>query len=117
VKYALFVYDVPSFWDSLSEEEKHAVYGEYHAVSDSPGIVAHYRLQPPQMTTTVLVEEGQTLTAEGPLADTREILAGFYVLESDDREAVLNVASMTRATAAARSVARPDRPSPPSPSP
>jgi len=69
VKYALFVYDVPSSWDS-------------------------YRLQPPQMTTTVRVEEGQTLTAEGPHADTREILAGFYVLESDDREAVLNVASM-----------------------
>jgi len=94
VKYALFVYDLASSWDSLSEEEKHAVYGEYHAVSDSPEIVAHYRLQPPQKTTTVRVEEGQTLMAEGPLADTREIFAGFYVLESDDREAVLKVASL-----------------------
>jgi hypothetical protein len=93
VKYALFVYDLPSSWDSLSEEEKHAVYGEYHAVSDSPGIVAHYRLQPPQKTTTVRVEEGQTLTAEGPLTDTREILAGFYVLESDDHDSVLELAA------------------------
>ncbi len=93
MKYALLVYDVPSSWHSLSTAQKHALHGEYHAVAASPGVIGHYRLRPPQITTTVRVEEDQIVRTEGPLADTREKLRALYLLESDDHDSVLELAA------------------------
>ena len=104
MKYALLVYDGPNSWQSLSSEEKHAIHGEYHAVSDSPGIIGHYRLRPAQLTTTVRVEEGQTRTTEGPFADTRELFRAFYLLESDDHDSVLELAARIPAARAGGAV-------------
>lgn len=93
MKYALLVYDVPSSWHSLSTEQKHALHGEYHAVAASPDVIAHYRLRPPQLTTTVRVEDDQIVKTEGPVADTKENLRAFYLLESDDHDSVLELAA------------------------
>jgi hypothetical protein len=92
MKYALFVYDTPSSWQTLSTEQKHTLHGEYHTLAASPGIIGHYRLRPPQNTTTVRVEAGQTSKTEGPLA-TKENLRALYLLESDHHDAVLEFAA------------------------
>jgi hypothetical protein len=62
-------------------------------VADSPNVIGHYRLRPPQSTTTVRVEKGQTVNTEGPLADTRENFRAFYLLESNDHDSVLELAA------------------------
>ncbi len=93
MKYALFVYEVPGSWHDLSTEQKHALHDEYHAVAASPGVIGHYRLRPPQMTTTVRVQEEQIVKTAGPLADTRENFRAFYLLESDDHDSVLELAA------------------------
>jgi hypothetical protein len=93
MKYALLVYDAPGSWHSLSTEQKHALHGEYHALADSPGVIGHYRLRPPQMTTTVRVEDNQIVKARGPIAETRENFRAFYLLESDEHDSVLELAA------------------------
>jgi hypothetical protein len=93
MKYALLVYDAPSSWHGLSTAQKHALHGEYHALADSPGVIGHYRLRPPQMTTTVRVEDDQTVKAAGPIAETRENFRAFYLLESDEYDSVLELAA------------------------
>lgn len=89
MKYALLVYDVPDSWRSFTTEQKHALHGDYHAVSASPGVIAHFRLRP---TTTVRVEDDQIVTTEGPLAATRDNLRALYLVESDDHDSVLELA-------------------------
>jgi hypothetical protein len=93
MKYALLVYDEPSSWHNVATEHKHARHREYHAVGDSPGVIAHYRVRPPQRTTTVHVEHDQTVATEGPLAETREHFRAIYLVESDDHDAVLELAA------------------------
>jgi hypothetical protein len=91
--YAFLVYDAPNSWHSLSTEQKQALHGEYHAVSATPGVIGHYRLRPPKNTMTVRVEDDQIVKTEGPLADTRESFRALYLLESEDADAVLELAA------------------------
>jgi hypothetical protein len=67
VKYALFVYEVPGSWHNLFTEQKRALHDDNHAVAASPGVIGKYRLRPPQMATTIRVEEDQIVNAAGPL--------------------------------------------------
>jgi hypothetical protein len=92
MKYALFVYGAPGSWHSLPSEQKHAVHDEYHDVAAFSGVIGHYRLRPPNMTRTIRVQDGETIEAEGPLARTRESLRAIYLLETDDQDAVLELA-------------------------
>jgi len=103
MKYALFVYDAPSSSQSLTSEQKHAIHGEYHAVAGSPGVFGHYRLRPPRRSTTVRVEGDRIMRTEGPIADTRDRLRGFFLVESDD-EAVLELAARLPAARAGGAV-------------
>jgi hypothetical protein len=93
MKYALLVYDAPGAWHNLATTQKHALHSEYHAVGASPGVIAHYRLRPPQRTTTVRVEGDRIVKRTGPLADTRENFRAIYLIESDDHDAVLDLAA------------------------
>jgi len=97
VKYALFVYDAPCSWHSVPTEQRHALHGEYHALAELPGVFAHYRFRPPEATTTVRVEEDQVVKSQGPLVDASETLRALYLLESDDHDAVLELAARTPA--------------------
>jgi hypothetical protein len=92
MKYALLVYDRASSWHNLATEQKRALHGEYRAAGATPAVIAHYRLRPPQRTTTIRVEDEQTVRSEGPL-DTRENLRALYVLESADQDSVLEFAA------------------------
>ncbi|MEA2376057.1 MAG: hypothetical protein QOD53_2520 [Thermoleophilaceae bacterium] len=95
MKYILQIYGAqttPEF-DSLSEDELGAVFEEYMAISRAPGVVGGDQLQPAETATTVRVKDGSTLTTDGPFADTKEVLGGYYLLEADDLDAAIELAA------------------------
>jgi hypothetical protein len=70
-----------------------AVMEEYNAYSkmlrDSGAFVAGEALQPTASATTVRIRDGQTLTTDGPFAETKEALGGFYLIEAKDLDEAL----------------------------
>jgi hypothetical protein len=94
VKYALLIYSTTTDdeWNALSEAEQGAIYAEYTAVRESPGVVGGHQLQPKDSATTVRVRDGKTLTTDGPFAETKEVLGGLFVVEADDIDAALALA-------------------------
>ena len=80
-------------WDALSEEEKGAVYGAYKALNETPGVTPGQQLAPPETATTVRVQDGTTLTTDGPFAELKEAIGGYFVLEADDLDAAIEVAA------------------------
>jgi hypothetical protein len=92
MRYALLIYDLPGNYDELPDDERTAVFGEYSAISESPGVYGGAWLQPVDTATTLRVEDGAATTTDGPFAETKEFLGGFYLLEADDPDAALELA-------------------------
>ena len=94
MNYMLLVYsgDAPAQWESLSEDDQKRVLGEYMAIYESPGVTGGGQLQPLETATTVRVQDGRTLTTDGPFAETKEALGGYYLLEADDLDTAIEVA-------------------------
>ncbi len=93
MQYMLLIYGNDTEWDQRSDEEKAAIYAEYGAVAESPGIRGGAELQPGTTATTVRVQNGDTLTTDGPFADSKEVLGGYFLLEADDLDAAIAIAS------------------------
>jgi hypothetical protein len=93
--YMLQIYtgDARDEFERLSEDEQSAIVGEYIAISEAPGVGGGAQLQPAETATTVRVQDGQTLTTDGPFVETKEALGGFYLLEADDLDAAIELAS------------------------
>jgi hypothetical protein len=92
VHYALLIYTDPSAQDGDTDEQRQAVTAEYLAIRDDPTVFAGGHLQPVETASTVRVADGTALVTDGPFADTKEVLAGYYLLEADDLDAALEVA-------------------------
>ncbi len=82
-----------SEWDQLSEDQQNAVMAEYYAISESPGVVGGAQLQPTDTATTVRVQNGQTLTTDGPFPEMKETLGGYYLFEGEDLDAAIELAA------------------------
>jgi hypothetical protein len=81
-------------WENLSEDEQKAVYADYQAINQTPGVTPNdVQLQPPEAATTVRVEDGKTLTTDGPFVSTKEALGGWLLFEADDLDAAIELAS------------------------
>jgi hypothetical protein len=95
MKYLLQIYsgDSMSVWEGLSEDEQNAVSGEYFAIRQAPGVIGGDQLQPPMTATTVRVQDGRTLTTDGPFAETKEALGGYYMLEAADLDGAIEIAA------------------------
>jgi hypothetical protein len=83
----------PEEWARLSEDEQKAVYSAYKEVSETPGVSPGLQLEDPEAATTVRVQDGKTLTTDGPFAETKEAIAGYLVFEADDLDAAIELAS------------------------
>src|ERR671937_1919281 len=83
----------PEAWGRLSEDEQKAVFADYQAINQTPGVTPGLQLEDPQTATTVRVEDGQTLTTDGPFVAIKEAIAGFLVYEADDLDAAIELAS------------------------
>ena len=83
----------PDAWARLSEDEQKAVYSDYQAINRTPGVSPGVQMEPPEMATTVRVEDGKTLTTDGPFVATKEALGGYLFFEADDLDAAIELAS------------------------
>jgi hypothetical protein len=100
MKYLLLIHQAnvptprdPEAWGKLSEEEQQAVFADYQAINDNPGVTPGLQLDEPDTATTVRVEDGRTLTTDGPFVETKEALGGYFVLEADDLDAAIEMAA------------------------
>jgi hypothetical protein len=80
-------------WESLSEEERGAVYGAYRAINETSGVSPGVQMQSPETATTVRVQDGKTLTTDGPFVETKEAIGGYLFFEADDIDAAIELAS------------------------
>jgi hypothetical protein len=83
----------PEDWARLSEQEQNAVFADYKAINETPGVTPGLQLQDPETATTVRVQDGRTLTTDGPFVAIKEALGGYLVFEADDIDAAIELAS------------------------
>jgi hypothetical protein len=81
MQYALLIYGSGDGWQQLSEDERQAQLGEYMALSERPESRGGAELDEAESATTVRVDNGDTITTDGPFAETKEYLGGFYLVE------------------------------------
>ena len=97
MKYLCLIYDDQSRWATMSKEEAEAIMGEYFSFTDAIRKSGHYvageSLQPTQTATTVRVRNGKISTTDGPFAETKEQLGGFYMIDAKDLNDAIQVAS------------------------
>jgi hypothetical protein len=83
----------PEAWSRLSEDEQKAVYADYQAINQTSGVTPGLGLDAPETATTVRVQDGRTLTTDGPFVAVKEALGGYLVYEADDLDAAIELAS------------------------
>jgi hypothetical protein len=95
MRYMLLIHssEAAAEFDALPEDQQNAIFEEYMAISREPGIVDGNQLQPTATATTVRVENGNTLTTDGPFAETKEALGGYYLFDADDLDTAIELAS------------------------
>jgi hypothetical protein len=80
-------------WAELSEQEQSAVYADYKAINETPGVSPGLGLETPEMATTVRVSDGKTLTTDGPFVELKEAIGGFLFYETDSLDAAIELAA------------------------
>ena len=87
MQYMLLIYGDESTWQGRSDKERGQVMQAYGAftqeLQQSGAMVAGDALQPTQTATTVRVQNDETLTTDGPFAETKEQLGGYYLIEAE----------------------------------
>lgn len=83
----------PEAWAQLPEEEQRAVFAAYQQLNATPGVTPGVQMGDPGTATTVRVENGDTLTTDGPFVDTKEALGGYLFFEADDLDAAIELAA------------------------
>jgi hypothetical protein len=83
VKVLALIWADESGWERLSEEERKEWYGKYRdfSAAAAPKLAGGAELAPTQAATTVRVRNGETIVSDGPFAETREQLGGYFVLD------------------------------------
>ena len=83
----------PDAWNTLSEEEQQSVYADYQALNSTEGVTPGLQMDAPEMSTTVRVQDGKTLTTDGPFVTVKEALAGWLVYDAPDLDAAIELAA------------------------
>jgi hypothetical protein len=92
MKYALLIYLKPDSHEALGEDESKSVSAEYWAFREDPRCLGGAHLQPVETATTVRYGGAGNLITDGPYADTKEVLGGYFVFEASDLDEALEVA-------------------------
>ena len=97
MKYMLLIHDDEQEWAKLSEAERQRMYAEYGQFSQQIKAAGQYlagaQLQPTTMATSVRVRDGKRLVTDGPFAETREQLGGYYLVEAKDLDEAIGIAA------------------------
>jgi hypothetical protein len=83
----------PEAWSRLSPEEQNAVFADYQALNQTPGVTPGEQLDEPATATTVRVDGGKTLTTDGPFAELKEAIGGYFFFEADNLDDAIAVAA------------------------
>src|SRR5437867_7273032 len=83
----------PEAWATLSEDEQKAVFADYQAINTTPGVTPGQGLGLPETATTVRVQDGKTLTTDGPFVEIKEAIGGYLTYEADDLDAAIELAA------------------------
>jgi hypothetical protein len=83
----------PEAWATLSEDEQKAVWADYQAINETPGVTPGLGLDAPETATTVRVKDGKTLTTDGPFVELKEAIGGYLVFEADHLDAAIELAA------------------------
>jgi hypothetical protein len=97
MKYLCLIYDEEAKMSAMPKDEGEAFMGEYFAFTDGIKKSGHYvageALQPVQTASTVRVRKGKVSTTDGPFAETKEQLGGFYLIDAKDLNEAIQIAS------------------------
>lgn len=98
MQYILLIHDEEQTWANYSEEEAGAVIGEYMKFGEHLNknnlMLGGERLEPSNTATTVRVRDGEAILSDGPFAETKEVLGGFYMVEAEDLDHAIKLAQM-----------------------
>jgi hypothetical protein len=89
MKYMLLIHHGDTNWAELPKE----VPAEYQAINSTPGVTPGVWMESPEAATTVRVEDGETLTTDGPFVAVKEALGGYLFYEADDLDQAIELAS------------------------
>ncbi|HEY3254832.1 MAG TPA: YciI family protein, partial [Polyangiaceae bacterium] len=92
VKYLLLIYDTEKRWESGYEKMELAEYGAF-GKEFATQILGGNALKPTSTATTVRVRDGKRMTTDGPFAETKEQLGGYYLVEAADLDEALGIAA------------------------
>ena len=94
MKYMLLIYDDEKGWAKLSEAERQRYLGEFGKLRQELAgqYVAGSQLQPTSVTTSVRTSNGKRLVIDGPFAETREQIGGFWLIDVKDLDAAIAIA-------------------------
>jgi hypothetical protein len=96
MKYLLAIYTDESRWNDLGDEDRQAVYREYGTVTEELArrgmMIDGAELRPTTTATTVRVRDGRALVTDGPFAETKEQLGGYFVLECESLDDAIEAA-------------------------
>jgi hypothetical protein len=97
MKYMLLIYHEEQAWGGLSEQERQEMYAEYGQFTQEIMASGHYvagsELHPVSTATSVRVRDGQQLATDGPFAETKEQLGGYYLIEANDLDEAIGIAA------------------------
>ncbi len=97
MRYLCLIYEDEKIWATMPREESEAMIGEYFALSEGLKSSGHYiganPLQPTTTATTVRVRNGKVSATDGPFAETREQLGGYYLVEAKDLNEAIQIAA------------------------
>jgi hypothetical protein len=83
MQYVLLIYDDPAVWAKVPPEDYPKLYEEYGAIMQLPGAKGGAQLQPVDTARSVRVNGGDPIVTDGPFAETKEVLGGFYLIEAE----------------------------------
>ena len=97
MKYILLIYSSDQAWAAQTPAQLQEVMGRYRTFTESIRTSGHMlggdKLEPASTATTVRIRDGKTLTTDGPFAETKEQLGGFYLIEANDADEALAIAA------------------------
>jgi hypothetical protein len=102
MKYMLLIYEDEKGWAKFSESERQQIFGEYMQFTKEVQDSGHYQagapLQPTSTATSVRVRDGKRVVTDGPFAETREQLGGYYLVDAKDLDDAIGIAARIPST-------------------